>query len=68
MMFLNIEKLYWGEFHSWIVFYWNIKLRVINLYTLLDNTATVRIFRKVHELLMVGYFTVVCVAFNAYTD
>lgn len=45
----------------------NIKLRVINLYTPPDNTAKVRIFRKLHDLLMVGYFTVVCGDFNAYT-
>lgn len=50
-------------------FHRNIKLRVINLYTPPDNKAKVRIFRKLHELLMVKYFIfVVCGNFNAYRD
>lgn len=49
-------------------FYANMKLRIINVYTPPDAATKVRIFKKLYELLVMGYHTVLCGDFNAYTD
>ena len=49
-------------------FYLNLKIRIINVYTPPDSATKVRIFKKLYELLTVGYYTFLCGDFNAYTD
>lgn len=49
-------------------FYANKKMRIINVYTPPDKEMRVKIFRKLHKLLIVGHHTVLCGGFNAYTD
>ena len=49
-------------------FYLNLKMRIINIYTTQDAATKVRMFKKLYELLLVGFYTVLSGDFNSYTE
>ena len=49
-------------------FYLNLKMRIINIYTTQDAATKVRMFKKIYELLLVGFYTVLSGDFNSYTE
>ena len=43
-------------------------MRIINIYTTQDAATKVRMFKKLYELLLVGFYTVLSGDFNSYTE